>query len=161
MLKNAGLVASGASIGMRALLSLVLCAAAFGQQKAPDDADGKKTFENVCSQCHELSLSTGRRSTHDEWMAVVQRMAEKGANASDAEYFAIVDYLTKNYGPARLNVNQATAVDLAPFFAITEADAEGIVKYRKANGNFKSLDDLLKSGADRKKIEAKKDSIEF
>jgi DNA uptake protein ComE-like DNA-binding protein len=161
MRKNAGSVEFGASVAMMALLSLVLCAGAFAQQKAADDAEGKKAFENVCSQCHELSLSTGRRSTHDEWMALVQRMAEKGANASDAEYFAIVDYLTKNYGPARLNVNQAMAVDLAPFFAITQADAEEIVKYRKANGDFKSVDDLLKSGADRKKIEAKKDSIEF
>ena len=87
-------------------------------------------------------------------------MAEKGASASDAEYFAIVDYLTKNYGPARLNVNQAGAVDLAPFFSITPADAEAIVKYRKANGNFKTVDDLLKSGVDRK-IEAKKDAVDF
>lgn len=158
MLKHVGPVGSGVSVALP--LSLVLCAAAFAQQKT-DDIDGKKAFENVCSQCHELSLSTGRRSTHDEWMALVQRMAEKGANASDAEYFAIVDYLTKTYGPARLNVNQAMASDLAPFFAITQADAEAIVKYRKANGNFKSVDDLLKSGADKQKIEAKKDSIEF
>lgn len=146
---------------MRVLLSLVLCAAAFAQQKAADDAEGKKAFENVCSQCHELTLSTGRRSTHDEWMELVQRMAEKGANATDAEYFAIVDYLTKNYGPAKLNVNHAGAADLAPFFSITQTDAEAIVKYRKANGNFKSVDDLLKSGADKQKIEAKKDAIEY
>jgi competence ComEA-like helix-hairpin-helix protein len=149
------------SLAVGALLSLVLCAAAFGQQKAADDAEGKKAFENVCSQCHELTLSTGRRSTHDEWMELVQRMAEKGANATDAEYFAIVDYLTKNYGPAKLNVNHAGAADLAPFFAITQADAEAIVKYRKANGNFKSVDDVLKSGADKQKIEAKKDAIEY
>jgi competence ComEA-like helix-hairpin-helix protein len=149
------------SFAMKTLLSLVLCAPAFGQRKTVDDSVGKKAFENVCSQCHELSLSQGRRSTHDEWMELVQRMAEKGANATDAEYFAIVDYLTKNYGPARLNVNHAGAVDLAPFFAITQADADAIVKYRKANGNFKNVDDLLKSGADKQKIEAKKDSIEY
>ncbi len=146
---------------MRWLSGLVFCAAAFAQEKAMDDAAAKKVFENVCSQCHDLSLTVGRRSTHDEWMELVQRMAEKGASASDAEYFAIVDYLTKNYGPARLNVNQAKAVDLAPFFAITQADAEAIVKYRKANGNFKTVDDLLKSGVDRTKIEAKKDAIDF
>jgi competence ComEA-like helix-hairpin-helix protein len=146
---------------MRLLPGLVLCAAAFAQEKTMDDAAAKKVFENVCSQCHELTLTLGRRSTHDEWMELVQRMAEKGASASDAEYFAIVDYLTKNYGPARLNVNKAAAVDLAPFFSITPADAEAIVKYRKANGNFKSVDDLLKSGADQKKIEAKKDAVDF
>jgi competence protein ComEA len=146
---------------MKLLLGLVLSATVWAQQKTTDDAEAKKIFANVCSQCHELTLTTGRRSTHDEWMELVQRMAEKGASASDAEYFAIVDYLTKNYGPARLNVNQAGAPDLAPFFAITQADAEGIVKYRKANGNFKTVDDLLKSGVDRKKIEAKKDAIEF
>jgi competence protein ComEA len=157
MLKTAG----PGSTAMSAVLSLVLSAAAFAQQKTVSDAEAKKTFENVCSQCHELALTLGRRSTHDEWMELVQRMAEKGASASDDEYFAIVDYLTKNYGPARLNVNQAKAVDLAPFFAITQADADAIVKYRKANGNFKTVDDLLKSGADREKIEAKKNAIEF
>jgi competence protein ComEA len=146
---------------MRMLTGLVLCATAFAQQKTMDDAEAKKVFENVCSQCHELTLTTGRRSMHDEWMELVQRMAEKGASASDAEYFAIVDYLTKNYGPARLNVNKAAAVDLAPFLSITPADAETIVKYRKANGDFKTVDDLLKSGVDRKKIEAKKDTIDF
>jgi competence protein ComEA len=146
---------------MKWLPGLVLCAAAFAQEKTMDDAAAKKVFENVCSQCHDLSLTVGRRSTHDEWMELVQRMAEKGASASDAEYFAIVDYLTKNYGPARLNVNQAKAVDLAPFFSITPADAEAIVKYRKANGNFKTVDDLLKSGVDQKKIEAKKDAVDF
>ncbi len=146
---------------IKAAACIALGAAAFAQQKAMSDAEEKKVFENVCSQCHDLSLTTGRHSSHDQWMEVVQRMAEKGANATDDQYFAIVDYLTKNYGPARLNVNQAGAADLTAFFAISQADADAIVKYRTANGNFKSLDDLEKTGVDRKKIEAKKDVVEF
>ncbi len=145
---------------MKALVLLAFCTAAFAQQKI-DDAESKKLFEMVCGQCHELSLTTGRRSTHDEWMDLVQRMAQKGANATDDQFFAIVDYLTKNYGPARLRINEALAPDVAGFFAISQSDAEAIVKYRKTNGNYKTLDDLFKAGADRKKIEAKKDSIEF
>ncbi len=145
---------------MKALVLFAFCTAAFAQQKI-DDAESKKLFEMVCGQCHELSLTTGRRSTHDEWMDLVQRMAQKGANATDDQFFAIVDYLTKNYGPSKLRINEALAPDVAAFFAISQADAEAIVKYRKTNGNFKTLDDLFKSGADRKKIEAKKDSIEF
>ena len=140
---------------------LAFCAAAFPQQKAAGDAEAKKVFENVCSQCHDLSLSTGRHAMHDEWMSVVQRMAEKGAGASDDQYFAIVDYLTKNYGPARLKVNQAAAADLAAFFSVSDAEAEAMVKYRSDKGNFKTVDDLFKTGADRKKIEARKDALEF
>ena len=125
------------------------------------DADAKKIFENVCSQCHELSITTNHRATHDEWMELVQRMAEKGASATDDQYFAIVDYLSRNYGPAKLNVNHAVAADLAAFFGITQAEGEAIVKYRGANGNFKTVEDVEKSGVDKKKIEAKKDAIEF
>jgi competence protein ComEA len=146
---------------LSAALCLALCAGAAAQQKTTSDAEAKKVFENVCGQCHDLGLTTNHRATHDEWMELVQRMAEKGASASDDQYFAIVDYLTRNYGPAKLNVNQAGAADLAGFFSISQTDAEALVKYRGANGNFKSVDDLLKSGADRKKIEAKKDAIEF
>jgi len=145
---------------MKVLVLFAIGAAAFAQQKI-DDAQGKKLFETVCSQCHELSLTTGRRSTHDEWMDLVQRMAQKGANATDDQFFAIVDYLTRNYGPAKLRINEALAPDVAAFFAISQSDAEAIVKYRRTNGNYKTLDDLFKAGADRKKIEAKKDSIEF
>jgi mono/diheme cytochrome c family protein len=100
----------------------LFCATALAQRRVIDDAEAKKTFESVCSGCHSLQLSTGRRATHDEWMDLVARMADKGATATDDQYFAIVDYLTKTYGPARLNVNRAEAADLAAFFAISEAD---------------------------------------
>lgn len=138
-----------------------LCAAAFAVQKAADDADAKKTFESVCSQCHDLAIITTRHAGYDDWTKVVQRMAGEGASATDDQYLAIVDYLTRNYGPARLNVNQAAAPDLAAFFAISEAEAAAMVKYRNDNGAFKTVADLFKSGADREKIEAKKDAIDF
>jgi competence protein ComEA len=145
---------------MKILIGVALCAVALGQQKA-SDAEAKKVFENVCSQCHDLSLTINHRATHDDWMELVQRMAEKGASATDDQYFAIVDYLTKNFGPAKLNVNRAVAVDLAAFFSISQQEAAAIVKYRDAHGAYKTLDELEKSGVDAKKIEAKKDAIEY
>jgi competence ComEA-like helix-hairpin-helix protein len=135
--------------------------AAVAQEKPASDAETRKTFESVCSQCHELSLITERRALHDVWAKVVRRMDAEGAGASDAQYLSIIDYLTRNYGPERLNVNEASADDFAVFFAISQSDAEAIVKYRASNGKYKTAVDLSRSGADRKKIEAKKDAIDF
>ncbi len=139
----------------------LLCATVFAQRKVIDDAEAKKTFESVCSGCLSLRVSTNVRATHDEWMELAQRMSDKGANATDDQYFAIVDYLTKNHGSARLNVNRAEAADLAAFFAISDADADAMVKWRSANGAFKTTADLVKGGADQKKVDAKKDAIDF
>jgi competence ComEA-like helix-hairpin-helix protein len=88
-------------------------------------------------------------------------MDAEGAGASAAQYLSIIDYLTRHYGPERLNVNEASAEDFAVFFAISQSDAEAIVKYRASNGNYKTAADLLKAGANRNKIESKKAAIDF
>ena len=43
---------------------------------------------------------------------------------------------------SQVNINTATAKDLAKVKGITKAKARAIVAYRKKNGNFKTLDDL-------------------
>lgn len=45
---------------------------------------------------------------------------------------------------AQVNVNTATAEELAKVKGLNAAKAAKIVKYRDANGNFSSLDDLKK-----------------
>jgi hypothetical protein len=41
------------------------------------------------------------RGTRDEWQATIVAMVEKGADASDEDFNAVLDYLTKNYGHDR------------------------------------------------------------
>lgn len=146
---------------MNRLSAALLCVSAFAQDKPVGDADAKKTFESVCSQCHELSLITERRALHDVWAKVVRRMDAEGAGANAAQYQAIIAYLTRNYRPERLNINDASAEDIAVFFGLSDSDADLVVKYRAANGNYKTMADLLKSGIDQKKIEAKKSLVDF
>jgi competence protein ComEA len=131
-----------------------------------EDPEGKKLLQRVCGQCHKFEIVTSRRLTKDGWEKTVQAMVDKGADATDEEFNAVIDYLAKNYGPAsgsaKLNVNKATAAELSAFLEIPQSDAAAIVRYRETNGNFKSWEHLKKvPGTDSKKLEAKKDRLEF
>jgi competence protein ComEA len=91
-------------------------------------------------------------------------MIQNGAQGSDDDFAAILDYLSKNFPPApdKINVNQATAWNLRNWMNLSEKQANAVVDYRKQNGDFKSLDDLKKvPGLDPKMVDAKKDHITF
>ena len=60
------------------------------------------------------------------------------------------------------HVNTASSQDLQTGLQLSAANADAIVAFRKANGNFKDLSALGKvTGLDSKKLEAKKDLTEF
>ena len=89
------------------------------------------------------------------------RNGEHGAQGTDDEFNQIVDYLA-TYFPKTVNVNKATAKDLEAGLELSSKEAESMVHYREEKGNFKSVDDVEKvPGVDAKKIEAKKDLLEF
>jgi len=88
-------------------------------------------------------------------------MIQRGATMKDEDVRVVVDYLTKNFG-AKVNVNKTTAKDIASGLELTAQEAEAIVNYRKANGDFKDWESLTKvSGVDAKKLESKKDLVAF
>lgn len=61
---------------------------------------------------------------------------------------------------AKVNINSATADELATLNGIGKAKAEAIVAYRTANGNFASIEDLAKvKGIGGKIIEKIKEEI--
>ena len=66
-------------------------------QDLPDGA-GKDLVMNVCTQCHEVTRITSKKKTKDEWNDTVDKMAARGAKASDEEFETIVTYLTKYFG---------------------------------------------------------------
>jgi len=152
--------------GWLAAMSLLLAIPAAAQSELPDGPD-KDLVEKICSGCHGVGVFTGNHSTREHWEAVVDDMVSRGAEGTDDEINRVVIYLSKNFGPAKaaaqkVNVNKASAEELAKTLAISQENAGAIVQYRAKNGNFKNLD-ALKSvpGIDGKKIEEKKDSIEF
>ena len=63
---------------------------------------------------------------------------------------------------AKVNINTATADELASLPGITKARAEKIVQYRDENGFFSSIDDLKNiDGIGGKLIESIRDELEF
>jgi len=102
-----------------------------------------------------------QRNDKERWSMIVDNMVTLGAVLTDDEIERIIDYLAKNLGP-RVNVNKASAEDLAKALELPKAVAAAIVEYREKNGSFKSLENLKKvATVDAKEIESRKDRIEF
>ena len=64
------------------------------------------------------------RLTREGWEGVVADMIARGARGTDAEFAAIVDYLSKHFlGEAArpLNINRATNIELESVAGLTRA----------------------------------------
>jgi competence protein ComEA len=132
------------------------------QEKLPD-GPGRETLKRICGACHSAENVAGMAKTREEWGAVVGEMAADGAQATEAEFNEIVDYLATYFPKVpKINVNKATAKDLESALELSAKEAEAIVHFREDKGNFKSIEDVEKvPGVDAKKIEAKKDRLTF
>ena len=130
------------------------------------DAPGKQITEKRCGSCHGVNIFVNRRESQEGWNALIEDMLRRGMKGEDDEVGEISTYLSKHLSRAtpapRVNVNRTTARDLAVGLGISEKKARAIVKYREANGNFKSIEDLLKvPGIEAPPIEAKRSEIDF
>jgi competence protein ComEA len=130
------------------------------------EGPGKATTVKLCGVCHAAEIVMNRRESVDGWNAVVVDMIERGAKGSDDEFGQVVEYLVANFSNTtavnKINVNQASAKDVAAGLEIPEKQASAIVEYRESKGKFKSIEDLLQvPGIDSAAIEAKKSKLEF
>jgi competence protein ComEA len=143
-------------------------------QTALPDGEGKNLTMQVCTKCHGIETVTSHRFTKTEWGSEVDKMASRGASATDAEFDTIVEYLAKNFGKEglsdttstkeekKLDVNTASASQLEHFLGIAASEAEAVVQRRKEHGRFKDLEDLEKvPGLDVRKVDDKKDRLTF
>jgi competence protein ComEA len=124
---------------------------------------GKEETIRTCSRCHSPELASAQHQTRDQWQVTISKMANLGAEANDNEFEAILDYLSRHFGPQAaqpVNVNKATAVEMECVLELTRPESKAIVQYRQQNGPFKALDDLSRvPGLDFKKISAKKSLV--
>ena len=79
------------------ILTALLLAASVQAQDLPEGA-GKDVVVKVCTQCHDTARIVSKKQTRDEWNDTVDKMAMRGAKASDDEFDAIVNYLVKAFG---------------------------------------------------------------
>ena len=61
------------------------------------DGPGKAATQKVCSGCHAAEIVLGRHETRERWEEIVSNMVDKGANGTDDEFNAIIDYLAANF----------------------------------------------------------------
>ena len=146
-------------------LALMLALAALPARPQMPEGPGREETQKMCSACHELERSLSPRQDRDGWKATINKMLSLGAEGTDREFAAVLDYLATNY-PAealpRLNVNKATAIELESRLTLRRSQAAAVIEYRTKNGNFKSIEDLKKvPGIDPAEIEEKKDILVF
>jgi competence ComEA-like helix-hairpin-helix protein len=130
------------------------------------DGKGKDLILRACTGCHKPEEIAAYRFTKDEYHTIAYRMGDRGAQATRAELDLIADYLFENFpkteDATKVNVNKATAQEIAAGLALTSEEADAVVKYRERHGNFRAWGDLLIIyGVDGKKIAAAKDKISF
>jgi len=128
------------------------------------DGPGKEITLQLCGNCHEAVIIQAHRQSRDEWIASIQKMMAAGAQGTEDQLNAVLDYVSKNFGPvvAPINVNQASAAELERGLGLLGKEAAAIVKYRTDKGAFKTVDDLKKvPDLDFKKVEAQKDRLVF
>src|SRR5438105_5786947 len=144
---------------------LILIAAASLAVAAEDDeakglpeAPGKDVTVKVCLSCHGSGSFRKRRLTREGWAEKVADMVDSGAEATEAQQTAVVDYLTQTFGKdSKIHINTAPFEELRSVLGLTVEEAKAVLTYRKENGDFKSFQDLQKvPGVDAKKIETKK-----
>jgi competence ComEA-like helix-hairpin-helix protein len=149
--------------------ALFLLAVAVLTLAAADDATmlpegpAKELVAHTCLECHDSGSFRKRRQSRDDWAETVGQMVDQGAQATDQEQAAIVDYMVHNFGPdSKVRINTAPYSEVRVVLAFTNEEAKAVVAYREQHGDFKQLSDLLSvPGIDPKKVEAKKEMLIF
>jgi len=77
--------------------ALLLAASVQAQDDLPDGV-GKNVVVKVCTVCHDTARIISKKWSKEEWNDTVDKMAARGAMASDEEFETIVTYLVKYFG---------------------------------------------------------------
>lgn len=97
-------------------------------------------FRRVCIRCHTSDRVVQGRRFRTQFEELIEQMVARGAVVNDEDYDVIIKYLVTEFG--RVDVNKATAADLAEVLHLAPAEADAIVAARKAAGRFADFDAL-------------------
>ncbi len=67
--------------------------------KALPPGPGRDVMVRVCAQCHSPEVAAQQSLDASGWKALVDQMANNGAQASDAEFDTISKYLAASFPP--------------------------------------------------------------
>ena len=143
-----------------AFLGTVLPAAAQGPFP---DGPGKDVTVRMCGTCHPAERSAAVRLTRNGWQGLIAKMTALGAQGTDADRSAVLDYLAANFkgdAPKPVNLNTAPAIDLESVAGMLRKEAAALIAYRTKHGPCKALDDLKDvPGIDFRKIARRRDRL--
>jgi transcriptional accessory protein Tex/SPT6 len=101
----------------------------------------------------------GRRF-RSQFEELIEQMIARGAVVNDEDYDVIITYLVTEFG--RVDVNKASAADLAEVLHLDAAEAEAIVAARKAAGPFADFDALTAApGVSVEALRKRRDALFF
>jgi competence protein ComEA len=131
------------------------------EAKALPEGAGKDAVVKACLSCHGTGNIRKKRLTKDGWAEQVADMVDRGAEATESQQAAVVEYLSQNFGKgSKIHVNSAPFEELRSVLGLTVEETKAVMAYRKEKGDFQSWEDLQKvPGVDAKKIESKKELI--
>jgi competence protein ComEA len=142
------------------VIGMVVCPAQ--NTKQLPEGPGRKTTERLCGSCHGFGNFMRKRDSREGWNNVIEDMIRRGAKGEEEEWAEVSDYLVAQFSPVRVNVNQATAAQIAEGLQVKAAVAAAIVKHREASGPFKGFEDLGKvAGVDVAALEARRLFIDY
>ena len=122
--------------------------------------EGRAVLQRVCGNCHALDRVTSSRRSRTQWEETTDKMVTLGAKGTEEEFTLALNYLVSHYG--RVNVNTATASEIAEVLGLAAQEAEAIVKYRQGKGKFEDFEALSKTpGVAVEKLEKSRDAISF
>jgi mono/diheme cytochrome c family protein len=67
------------------------------QSQPPPPGEGLDLIQRSCINCHDIYMITTKRKTPDEWVALVNLMADRGAEVTPEEIDVIAAYLSQNF----------------------------------------------------------------
>ena len=149
----------GGSVG----IAFLACALPAATQDPFPDGPGKEVTVRMCGMCHPAERSAAVRLTRDGWGDVIAKMVSLGAQGSDEERVAVLDYLSatfKGEAPKPVNLNTAPALDLESVAGLLRKEAAALIAYRTKHGPCKTLEDLQHvPGVDFRKINRRRDRL--
>jgi competence ComEA-like helix-hairpin-helix protein len=132
------------------------------QETSPQmpDAPGKAVVLKICTTCHDIESVISSRRTKIGWQQNVEDMIGKGAEGSENETNAVIEYLAKYFG--KVNVNTASADEMVKTVGLSEDSAKAIAEYRERHGKIKDFEELRKvPGVRAEELSAKRGLIAF
>lgn len=130
-------------------------------QELPSQDAGEKVTEQVCSGCHGVDFFAGKRMTRQMWRLTIEDMFGRGAVGTEEQFEQIVSYLSAYRGET-IKVNEADARQFGQVLDIPLSQAQAIVDFRAANGEFSGPEDLRRvPGLDPARVDEQRLNLSF